>query len=67
MSKGHRPGERITHRGHKVLPASSCEIREQLKAAYESSEPDTAKRLHVFAALHAHEKKHGCGAELISK
>jgi len=65
MSKGHMPGQKTTRRSMKVLPASACEIREQLKLAYQNSEPDMAKRLNIFKALHAHEKKHGCGARLI--
>jgi hypothetical protein len=64
MSKGHKPGRKITNH-HKVLPGASCEIREQLKIALENSEPDTAKRLNLFKALHTHEKKHGCGAKWI--
>jgi len=48
----------------KVLPATRCEIRERLVAAYENSEAGTAKHLNIFKALHAHEKKHGCGAKL---
>jgi hypothetical protein len=62
MSKGHKPGEKITRRSLKVIPGPTCEIREQLKIAYENSEPESAKRLNIFKALHAHEKKHGCGA-----
>ena len=61
MSKGHKPGRRITKRSMKVVPAPPCEIREELAAAYKNSEHDTVKRLNIFKALHAHEKKHGCG------
>ncbi len=67
MSKGHRTGEKINRRSLKVIPATACEIREQLKAAYEKSDPDSAKRLNIFTALDAHEKKHGCGAILIGR
>jgi hypothetical protein len=67
MSKGHKPGQKITKRSLKVLPSARCEIREELKAAYENSEPDTAKRLNIFRALHTHEKKHGCGPKLIGR
>jgi len=64
MSKGHKPGRKVTNH-HTV--ATPCEIREQLKLAYENSEPDSAKRLSIFKSLHAHEQKHGCGAKWISK
>jgi hypothetical protein len=66
MSKRHRPGRKVTDH-HTVLPANPREIREQLKIAYENSEPDSAKRLNIFKSLHAHEKKHGCGARWIGK
>jgi hypothetical protein len=66
MIKGHKPGQKITDH-HEILPATPCEIREQLKMAYENSELDSAKRLNIFRSLHAHEKKHGCGAKWIGK
>jgi len=65
MSKGHRPGQKISKRSLKVMPPSTrCEIREDLLIAYRNSEPGTAKNLNIFKALDAHEKKHGCGAKL---
>jgi hypothetical protein len=65
MGKGHKPGRKVTNH-HKVVPAASCEIRKQLKMDYENSDPDSAKRLDIFKALDAHEKKHGCAARWIS-
>jgi len=65
MSKGHRPGQKITRRSMKVLPpAFRCEIREQYVAAYENSAIGSAKRLNIFKSLDAHERKHGCGKKL---
>jgi len=61
MSKGHKPGQRITKRSLKAVSASPCETRDQLLAAYEKSEHGTEKHMKFFKALHAHEKKHGCG------
>ena len=66
MGKGHRPSRKVANH-HIIVPATPCEIREQLKNAYENSEPDSAKRLRIFRALHVHEKKHGCGAKWVSK
>jgi hypothetical protein len=66
MGKGHRPGLKIADH-HTIISSSPCEIREQLRTAYENSEPDSAKRLSIFKSLHAHEKKHGCGAKWESK
>jgi hypothetical protein len=67
MSKGHKPGQRITKRSMKVIPVPACEIRERLKLAYKNSEEGTKKHLNLFWALHAHEKKHGCGFKLASQ
>jgi hypothetical protein len=65
MSKGHRPGQKISKRSLKVVPPPTrCEIREDLLAAFRNSEAGTANHLNIFKALDAHEKKHGCGAKL---
>ena len=61
VSGGHKPAQRVSKRSLKVLPGSKCERRDALKVAYESSEVDTGKRLNLFKALHAHERKHECG------
>jgi hypothetical protein len=61
MNRGHKPGQ---IRSLKVICRPTCEIRERLLAAYENSEAGTAKHLNLFKALHAHEKKHGCGPRL---
>jgi hypothetical protein len=61
MNRGHKPGQ---IRSLKVRCQPACEIRERLLAAYRNSEEGTAKHLNFFKALHAHEKKHGCGPEL---
>jgi hypothetical protein len=66
MSKGHRPGRKIANH-HTIIPATPCEIREQLKTAYENSELDSAERLNIFKSLQAHERKHGCGAKWVGK
>jgi hypothetical protein len=61
MSKGRKQGDKATARSMKLLPGVRCEIRDQLLADYRNSEAWSAKHLHIFRALHAHEKKHGCG------
>jgi len=67
MSKGHKPGRKITDRSSKVLHAAPCDIRERLREAYWNSEADSAKRSNMFEQLHAHERKHGCGPKLANQ
>ena len=67
MSKGHKQGNKATRRSLKVFPGVPCEIRDQLLGDYRNSEAGTAKHLHIFAALHAHEKKHGCGPKFAKR
>lgn len=66
MSKGHKPGLKITHRSGKVLPATPCEVREKLLQQCEHAEAGP-KQTRLFSDLFAHEKKHGCGKKLLYK
>lgn len=51
----------------KVFPGAPCEIRDLLLTAYRNSEAGTAKHMHIFMALDAHEKKHGCGPKFAKR
>jgi hypothetical protein len=66
MSKGHRAGRKATEPGRRLLLATPCEERERILELYRQIE-EGPKRTRIFVQLYAHERKHGCGKQLVKK